>query len=107
MDPSETPLLASLSALPRGYSEGVFEGRRYNLTVKASEDGRRWWVWGEELGGHDRISGNLYQLADGRVLLKPCEMSADKVETFIRGYESVIADPDRTTGRSVPDTTTS
>jgi len=80
-------ILARLAALPRGHGEGRYEGRRWGVTVKGSEDGRRWWIWGEELAGPDRISGNLYVLAGGRALLKPCEMPIDKVRAFVLGYE--------------------
>ncbi|KQT46392.1 hypothetical protein ASG43_11835 [Aureimonas sp. Leaf454] len=80
------PFLARLDALPTGHSEGVFEGRRYGVTVRISEDGRRRWLFGEALGGLDRISCNLYRLADGRWLLKPCEMPRDKVIDFVLAY---------------------
>ncbi|RAK50918.1 hypothetical protein [Phenylobacterium deserti] len=83
----EDPVAARLATLPRGYCEGMFEGRRWGVTVKGSDDGRRWWIWGEELGGPDRISGNLYVLDGGRALLKPCEMPEAKVRAFVLGYE--------------------
>jgi hypothetical protein len=79
-------VLSRLRALPLGYSEGLFDGRAYGLTVTASADRRRWWLWAEDLGGRDRVSGNLYVLADGRVLLKPCEMAVDKVAAFVDGF---------------------
>jgi hypothetical protein len=80
------PILQRLQALPQGYGEGEFEGRRYGVTVNASADGRRWWVWAEDLGGADRVSANVYVLGDGRVLLKPCEMETSKVEDFLEGF---------------------
>lgn len=78
--------LARLAALPTGYSAGTCRDRRYGLTVGASADGRRRWLFAEELGGSDRISGNLYRLANGRALLKPCEMPAGKVVDFVLGF---------------------
>ena len=78
--------LANLSALPPGYSEGEFDGRRYGVTVRASKDGKRIWLYGEALGGPDRVSCNLYRLEGGRCLLKPCEMAADKVVDFVRRF---------------------
>lgn len=83
MNPS---ILSALRTLQTGYSEGCFDGRLYGLTVKVSGDEKRWWLWAEALGGSDRVSANLYVLGDGRVLLKPCEMAAAKVEAFITGY---------------------
>jgi hypothetical protein len=80
------PFVAGLDALPSGYGEGLFEGRRYGVTVRISEDGRRRWLFGEALGGTDRVSCNLYRLENGRWLLKPCEMARDKVVDFVLGF---------------------
>lgn len=82
-----TPLLARLETLPRGYRVGRFEGRRYGVTVRSSEDGSRWWLFGEELGGVDRVSCNVYRLSDGSVRLRPCEMPAEKVTAFVADFE--------------------
>ena len=79
--------LERLSALPHGYSEGVFGATRYGVTLTVSPDGKRVWLFGEELGGNDRISFNLYHLRSGEHRLKPCEMSATKVTDFVLGYE--------------------
>ena len=79
--------LAKFDALPAGYGEGRFAGRRYGVTLSASADGRRRWLYGEELGGPGRISCNLYRLADGQVALRPCEMPADTVIDFVLGFE--------------------
>ena len=78
--------LAHLDALPRGYGEGTFEGRRYGVTVRASEDGKRGWLFGEELGGTDRVSCNIYRLGGGRARLLPCEMPTEKVVAFGLGF---------------------
>ena len=32
---------AAFKAMPEGYAEGAYEGRRFGVTVKRSEDGRR------------------------------------------------------------------
>ena len=76
---------ARLAALPTGTTRGRYEGRAWTLTIKRSGDGRRGWLWGEELGGRRRVSGNLYALRGGLVL-KPCEMPAARVEAFLRGF---------------------
>lgn len=87
------PFLAALDRLPTGYSEGLFAGRRWGVTLDLSADRRRCWVWGEDLGGKARISFNLYRLAD-RPVLRPCEMPAETVIAFILGY---TPDPARLT----------
>ncbi|WP_207417686.1 hypothetical protein [Roseomonas haemaphysalidis] len=78
--------LAKLDTLPAGYSEGHYEGQRYGITLSASADGRRRWLYGEELGGTGRVSANLYRLADGRVALRPCEMPEAWVMGFVIGF---------------------
>jgi hypothetical protein len=78
--------LERLSALPHGYSEGVFGATRYGVTLTVSPDGKRVWLFGEELGGNDRISFNLYHLSSGEHRLKPCEMSPEKVTAFVLEY---------------------
>lgn len=74
-------------ALPAGYSEGRFGGRRYGVSVSSSADGKRRSLFAEELGGKDLVSLNLYLLASGKALLKPCEMPEAKVIDFVMGFE--------------------
>jgi len=73
----------SFDRLPEGYSEGTYEGRRFGLTVHRSSDGRRNSLFARELAGTDIISFNLYRFASGVASLKPCEMSAAKVVSFV------------------------
>jgi hypothetical protein len=75
--------LARLAALPAGYSDGLYGGRRYGVTVRASEDGRRRSLYGEELGGRDHVSCNVYRLNGGSLALRPCEMPLGKVVHFL------------------------
>lgn len=48
------PVLATfeeaLAKLPEGYVDGNFGNRSWGVTVKRSEDGKRTWLYGEELG---------------------------------------------------------
>ena len=74
---------AAFAKLADGYSEGVYEGRRFGLTVRRSEDGRRNSLFARELGGTDIVSFNLYRTGSDRTLLKPCEMSSEKVVAFV------------------------
>jgi hypothetical protein len=81
--------LAALDRLPVGYGEGTYRDGRWGVTLTASDDGRRRWLWGEELGGPGRVSFNLYLLRAGPAL-RPCEMPVDAVVAFVIGYR-----PDR------------
>jgi len=78
---------AALSAIPEGYSEGIHKKRRYGVTFRRSQDGRRNTLFARELAGTDIVSFNLYRVGSGDALLKPCEMSGAKVRDFILGYE--------------------
>ncbi|UPG71927.1 hypothetical protein MVG78_15500 [Roseomonas gilardii subsp. gilardii] len=81
--------LARLGRLPQGYSEGRYAGRRYGVTLASSGDGRRRWLYGEELGGTGRISCNIYLGREGKALLRPCEMPLDEVIDFVLGFRAV------------------
>ncbi|MEH7840010.1 hypothetical protein V7796_31240 [Rhizobium laguerreae] len=77
----------ALAKLPEGYVDGHFGNRPWGVTVKRSKDGKRTWLYGEELSGSDIVSFNLFQLAGTGSLLKPCEMSSAKVIEFVLGFE--------------------
>ncbi len=92
--PDELPEFEHLLAeLPDGYMEGRFQGRPWGVTVKRSADGKRIWLYGEELGGTDVVSFNLYVLAGARLALKPCEMSSSKVVDFVLGFKPATMPP--------------
>jgi len=76
----------ALAQMPDGYTEGCFRGRLWGATVKRSADGKRLWLYGEELGATDIVSFNLYFLSDEKTVLKPCEMSSTKVLDFVLGF---------------------
>jgi hypothetical protein len=77
----------ALAKLPDGYVDGYFGNRSWGVTVKRSQDGKRTWLYGEELGGTDIVSFNLYRLAGPGSIVKPCEMSSAKVIEFVVGFE--------------------
>ncbi|MEN3149789.1 hypothetical protein ABCW43_21035 [Neorhizobium sp. IRAMC:178] len=85
------PVLATfedaLAKLPDCCVDGYFGNRSWGVTVNRSEDGKRTWLYGEDLGGPDIVSFNLYRLAGSRSILKPCEMSSAKVIEFVLGFE--------------------
>lgn len=79
--------VARFDSLPDGGYGATYQGRRYRLVKTRMATGRSQKLEAEELGGTDYISFNLYRLADGAALLKPCEMPAGKVVEFVMGVE--------------------
>lgn len=77
--------LDAVDALPAGYAEGTYDGRRWGVTLDTSPDRRRRWLYGEALDGSDHVSFNLYRL-DAGPALRPCEMPVAKVVGFVLGY---------------------
>ncbi len=75
--------IATFDGLPTGGYGGTYKGRRYRITKTQMAAGRSQKLEAEELGGTDYISFNLYRLASGQVLLKPCEMPEAKVISFV------------------------
>jgi hypothetical protein len=71
--------------LPTGGYGGTYDGKRYRITKTVMVTGRSQKLEAEELGGSDYVSFNLYRLAGGESLLKPCEMPAEKVMEFVLG----------------------
>jgi hypothetical protein len=86
---ADPDFLAAFDALPFGGYGGTYEGRRYRIVKSRYADARSQKLEAEELGGADFISLNLYRLATGEALLKPCEMPEEKVRAFVLG---VMAD---------------
>jgi hypothetical protein len=86
---ADPDFLAAFDALPFGGYGGTFEGRRYRIVKSQFASARSQKLEAEELGGGDTVSLNLYRLATGEALLKPCEMPAEKVRAFVMG---VVAD---------------
>ena len=76
-------------AIPLGYSTGLFQGNIYGINRAESQQGKAINLQARELGGSDYISFNLYELENCHRLLKPCEMSEQKVVDFIMGLEHV------------------
>jgi hypothetical protein len=77
--------ITKFDSMPEGGYGGTFEDKRYRITKTLMATGRSQKLEAEELGGNDYISFNLYRLADGTALLKPCEMTEDKVMAFVLG----------------------
>lgn len=75
-----------LRKIPLGYSEGMYQGKRYALTRRDFNAGRSSKVFARELGGNDFISFNFYETTT-ETHFKPCEMPAEKVRDFLVGVE--------------------
>lgn len=75
--------VAAFDRLPEGGYGGTFADKRYRITKTVMVTGRSQKLEAEELGGNDYISFNLYRLAGGESLLKPCEMPEEKVMDFV------------------------
>lgn len=76
---------AALARLLDGYVDGNFGGRAWGVTVKRSQDLKRTWLYGEELGGTHIVRFNLYRLIGSGPMLKP--WSSAKVIEFVLGFE--------------------
>lgn len=82
------PFRTALDALPDGYSEGMFERRRYRIEKSTYAGGRGVKLVARELGGSDYISLSHYRLTEGD-RLRPCEMAEAKVRRFVLGLQPV------------------
>ncbi len=83
------PFVSAFDRLPSGGYGGTYKGKRFRITKTVMAAGRSQKLEAEELGGNDYISFNLYRLAGGQALLKPCEMPEEKVIDFVL---NVVAD---------------
>lgn len=85
---ADPEFISAFDALPVGSYGASYNGRRYRITKTLLVTGRSQKLEAEELGGEDYISFNLYRLADGQALLKPCEMPGEKVVDFVLGLNA-------------------
>lgn len=75
--------LEAFDQMPVGAFTATFDGRRYEAVRSVFANGKSEKLVAHEAGGADYISLNLYRLSDGRVLLKPCEVTEAKVRAFV------------------------
>lgn len=80
------PILGHIVKIPKGYSLGIYKDRKYGIIKTIFNDGDSFKIYGEELGGTNIISLNYY-ITKGKELIKPCEMTEQKVRHFL---ENVI-----------------
>jgi len=75
-------VLDKLNKIPKGYSEGIFNEKKYGITKAVFNKGKSIKIYAEKLGGKNLVSLNYYRTSNKEVL-KPCEMSEQKVKDFI------------------------
>jgi len=79
---NETEFYAKLLTLPNGANDVLYASRRYLLRKETLLEGKLLKLYAEELGGTNIVSGNYYPTMKNG-MLKPCEMSDEKVIDFI------------------------
>lgn len=82
---------------PLGYSQVEHDGRRWGVTVRRSDDGRRRSITAVDLAGTEVVGANLYTTSSGVELLRPCEVPAADVEQLLEHARVV---PERRDERS-------
>lgn len=79
---NETEFYANLLALPDGANSVWYEHKRYLLRKETLLEGRLIKIYAEALGNSSVVSANYYPTMKGG-MLKPCEMSDQKVIDFV------------------------
>lgn len=77
-----TALVKAIAKIAVGYSEGIYNAKKYGITKTVFNNGKSLKIYAEELGGNDFISLNFYSTSQ-KIFLKPCEMTPQKVLHFI------------------------
>ena len=76
-------MLSAIEKLPEGYSEGIYEDQKYGIIKTVFNEDKSLKVSAKELGGNNFISLNYYIIPKNN-LLRPCEMSNQKVIHFLQ-----------------------
>jgi len=79
---NETEFYSKLLSFPSGARDVWYKQRRYLLNKESLLKGKLIKLYAHELGGNDIVSGNYYPSLKGG-MLKPCEMSDEKVIDFV------------------------
>lgn len=79
---NNTDFHKKLQTLADGANYVFYHEKRYLLRKDTLLNGKLIKIYAEELGGNDIVSGNYYTtIKEG--MLKPCEMSNEKVIDFV------------------------
>lgn len=81
-------LLELIKKFPIGFSEAIYEGKKYGVTRIDFNDGKSIKVYAEEQGGTNFISLNYY-ITTTKTFLKPCEMPEEKVIHFLENHHRI------------------
>ncbi len=81
-------LINNILDIPKGYSELLYNHKKYGVTRTDFNNGKSIKVYAKELGGVNFISFNYYIKTNGE-LLKPCEMPQEKVIHFLEHYRTI------------------
>jgi len=77
-----------IESLPEGSFYCFYKTSKYIATKQLYSDGKIIKIYAKELKGNDIVSGN-YFLTIKQGLLKPCEMSDEKVISFVNNLELI------------------
>ena len=77
----------ALSILENGYHIGYFDDKRYGVTITRPVNEKIFKLYAEELGGSGIVSFNIFSTKDNGAILKPCEMSSQKVIDFVVDFK--------------------
>ena len=77
-----------IQSMPLGYSEAIYNDKRYGVTKTVFNHGQSIKIFAKELGGNDFISLNYYITSEAH-LLKPCEMPEVKVIHFLNQAKAI------------------
>ena len=81
-----------LAVWPEGYVTALYRGRTWGVTLSRHAGGRSLKLFGQELGGNDFVSLNLYDTGPAaHPILRPCEMPVEKVLAFVDAAEPLPA----------------
>ncbi len=87
LDSNFEVFLLALSKLESGYHIGYFDDKRYGVSVSRPAKEKIIKLYAEELGGLDIVSFNIFMTKDKGAILKPCEMSSEKVIDFVVDFK--------------------
>jgi hypothetical protein len=81
-------LLKHIQLIPNGYSEVLYQQKKYGVSRTDFNSGKSIKVYAKELGGNDFISMNYY-ITSTSESLRPCEMPKKKVIHFMKNIELI------------------
>ena len=79
---NHTEFYKKLLALPNGANNIYYNKKRYLLRKETLLEGKLIKIYAEDLSSQDIVSGNYYPTMKGG-MLKPCEISDEKIIHFV------------------------